>query len=155
MVSTSDPVPNNRLCYYFEVRILNPTEGVCRMDIGFTSRKISFKEMVVRAKNGRSGFKSIPDSFGYSSTGSIYDSYSNERSSKRQEYAGGDVIRCYIDKQKAICSFTKNEELLGKVLHIKDVTTPIFPSIAFYSNRTIIDCKFAQTDFEPDTEGTY
>ena len=37
----------------------------------------------------------------------------------------------------------------------KYVEEPLFPSIAFYSNRTIIDCQFAQKDFEPDTEGMY
>ena len=56
----------------------------------------------------RKGFEKVPHSYGYSSTGVIYDSFGHVKSSTRQIYGGGDVIRCYVDKRKLAIYFSKN-----------------------------------------------
>ena len=160
MICATKSVPTNRECYSFEIKVLNPSDGACCMEVGFTSKPIdlTFRDIHQMVKNRQSqgkGFEKLPHSYGYSSTGVIYDSFGHVKSSTRQIYGGGDVIRCYVDKRKLAIYFSKNGELQGKILKIADVEEPVFPTIVVYSNGTIVDCQFSQKYFEHKNIGKY
>ena len=151
------PIPMHSQGYYFTIEVVHTNDDECVLDIGVTSKglkskSIGFGKMVEISRDG-SGFRKFPYSFGYSSSGIIYGTSTPEKMSQKQTYSAGDVIGCYVDNIDAICCFTKNGILLNKLIHLTNADEPLFPTIAFSSNGTIINSCFSETKFEFDKQG--
>ena len=157
VIRTKYPIPKQSQGYYFQIVLLHTPEKRFSIDIGLTSKSLTtkgfgFGKIVTVSRDG-SGFRNIPYSFGYSSSGIIYGTNAPEKFSQRQVYSGGDVIGCYVDNINAMCVFTKNGILLNKLMHLTNMEEPLFPTIAFSSNGTIIDSYFGEKVFEFDMQG--
>lgn len=153
LIRSSNKISADGKGYHFQAEILNPSNGECNIEIGFTSKLLSFDESILRTNRRDRGFRDIPFSFGFSSKGSIYDSFGAERHSKSQEYSGGDVIGCYIDMTKGICCFTRNGIVQKKILQVKDKNIPLFPTILFHSNGVVVNSYVEEKNFDFDNEG--
>ena len=155
IIRTSHPIPDDNMGYYFEITILNQPGEPCHIDVGLTSRQLSFKKIVSEIKIDYSGLRNINNSFGYSSTGAIYGSSNGMKYSKKQKYRGGDTVGCYFHRKRRICCFVLNGILQNKILKIQDVSDSFFPTIVFYSKRTVVESKFCQKTWEVKETGTF
>ena len=152
VIRASRPILDNGIGCYFEVTILNQSEDPCYIDMGITSQNVPFQEIVTRVQINNSGFRHIPNSFGYSSTGNIYWP-NGEKHSKMQEYKGGDTISCYFDIKRKLCCFFINGNLQNKILQVKNTNDSFIPTLVFYNKGIVIDSSFIGKNWTLDAEG--
>ena len=152
VIRACHPIPNNDMGYYFEITILNRPEDPCHIDMGITSQQLPFQEITTRAKIDDSGFRNIPNSFGYSSTGGIYWP-DGEKYSKMQRYKGGDTVGCYFETKRKVCSFFLNGILQNKILQVKNPNEEFIPSLVFYNTDITVDASLVQRNWNLEVEG--
>ena len=150
-----EPVPVEGDGYFFEVNINHPQNGQCNTHIGLTTKHLDCPTKTIEkwSKETFSGFKNIPHSYGYSSSGTIYGEKNQDNFSANQSYSWGDTIGCHVDNLNKICCFTKNGVYLNKIIHLTDIEGPLYPTIAFASSENIIKTSFLEKKFEFDMQG--
>ena len=149
--------------YYFEIMIVHSPDDSCIIDFGLTSKglisrssciKTGLNNMSEMCKND-AGFRNFPYAFGYSSRGEIYGTDVLEVNDERQKYSVGDMVGCYLDLENGICCFTKNGIAQNPIIHLSNLDEPLFPTILFSSNGTMINSYFDEHKFELESQGTY
>ena len=129
---------------------------MCDIDIGLTSYKESISRAVTMMNKSKTNVSETSDfklCYGFSSNGTIYGTSNTDRYSQTQQYSGGDKIGCYVDMNKRICCFTKNDSLLNKVLKIPDSVSFLYPTVLLRTNGMIFESYFEEKDFNFNTEG--
>ena len=77
IVRSLDPIPTGSDDYYFQVEINHPQNKESAIHIGLTPKDFKCPTKMIEnwSKETFSGFKNTPHSFGYSSSGTLYDKH--------------------------------------------------------------------------------